>query len=170
MKLTVKLNGNDTELEAAPEEPLMNVLRRYSISSIKCGCNEGHCGSCAVLLNDEVVATCKIPFGIIRNASIVTLDYFSRTEEYDAISKGFDLANIKLCGYCNSGKYLTAYHIITKNKTINKTEIESQIKNLAPCCTDMATLTKGIILSFKIFIDGYESVKKSYESTLKRSK
>ncbi|MCQ2586680.1 MAG: 2Fe-2S iron-sulfur cluster-binding protein [Treponema sp.] len=169
MKLPVILNGSKTELEASPDTSLMSVLRKYSFSSIKCGCNEGHCGSCAILLDDEAIASCKIPFGIIKDSDIVTLDYFSRSKEYTVISQGFELAGIKLCGYCNAGKYFTAYHIIKQGKILTKKEIENQIKNLSPCCTDLNTLVKGIIFSNEIYINGYEATKKKYQNTLRRA-
>lgn len=162
MKLSVILNGSKTELDADAEDSLMTVLRKQSFSSIKCGCNEGHCGSCAILLDDEVVATCKIPFGIIKDSDIVTLDYFSKTKEYEIISQGFNMAGIKLCGYCNSGKYFTAYHIMKNGKNLTKKDIENQVKNLSPCCTDLNTLVKGIIYSIEINLNGYDKTIKKY--------
>ena len=145
MKLPVILNGSKTELEASPDTSLMSVLRKYSFSSIKCGCNEGHCGSCAILLDDEAIASCKIPFGIIKDSDIVTLDYFSRSKEYTVISQGFELAGIKLCGYCNAGKIFTAYEILTHTQRPDREELYSKLNRYDCCCTDIDTLANGIL-------------------------
>ena len=163
MNVPVILNGNKTILEAPADETLMSVLRRIGCASVKCGCGQGTCGSCTVLLNDNPVATCKIPLGIIQNADIVTLEYFERTKEYTMIMKGFELAGIKMCGLCNSGKIFSAYQLIKMNKIPTRDEIYEQVRSLAPCCTDLNTLINGIILALEIRDHGIEKAAKKAE-------
>lgn len=163
MNVPVILNGNKTILEAPADETLMSVLRRIGCASVKCGCGQGTCGSCTVLLNDNPVATCKIPLGIIQNADIVTLEYFERTKEYSIIMKGFELAGIKLCGLCDSGKIFSAYQLVKLNKIPSRDEIYEQVRSLAPCCTDLNTLINGIILALEIRDHGIEKAIKKAE-------
>lgn len=163
MNVPVILNGNKTILEAPADETLMSVLRRIGCSSVKCGCGQGTCGSCTVLLNDSPVATCKIPLGIIQNADIVTLEYFERTKEYSIIMKGFELAGIKLCGLCNSGKIFSAYQLVKLNRIPTRDEIYEQVRSLAPCCTDLNTLINGIILALEVRDHGIEKAAKKAE-------
>lgn len=163
MNVPVILNGNKTILEAPADETLMSVLRRIGCSSVKCGCGQGTCGSCTVLLNDNPVATCKIPLGIIQNADIVTLEYFERTKEYSIIMKGFELAGIKLCGLCDSGKIFSAYQLVKLNKIPTREEIYEQVRSLAPCCTDLNTLINGIILALEIRDHGIEKAARKAE-------
>lgn len=160
MNISVFLNKNKTILESSPDESLMKVLRRMAYTSVKCGCSRGLCGSCTVLLNDKPVASCKIPVGIINNEDIITLDYFQTTKEYTMIKQGFDLAGIKLCGYCNAGKVFCAYQMIKMNKIPTRQEIIDQVKTLAPCCTDLTTLVNGIIYAVEIRDKGYAAVAK----------
>ena len=163
MNVPVILNGNKTILEAPADETLMSVLRRIGCASVKCGCGQGTCGSCTVLLNDNPVATCKIPLGIIQNADIVTLEYFERTKEYSIIMKGFELAGIKLCGLCDSGKIFSAYQLVKLNKIPTRDEIYEQVRSLAPCCTDLNTLINGIILALEIRDNGIEKATRRAE-------
>jgi carbon-monoxide dehydrogenase small subunit len=163
MNVPVILNGNKTILEAPADETLMSVLRRIGCASVKCGCGQGTCGSCTVLLNDNPVATCKIPLGIIQNADIVTLEYFERTKEYSIIMKGFELAGIKLCGLCDSGKIFSAYQLVKLNRIPTREEIYEQVRSLAPCCTDLNTLINGIILALEIRDHGIEKAIKKAE-------
>ena len=163
MNVPVILNGNKTILEAPADDTLMTVLRRIGCSSVKCGCGQGSCGSCTVLLNDNPVATCKIPLGIIQNADIVTLEYFERTKEYSIIMKGFELAGIKLCGLCNSGKIFSAYQLIKMNRIPTRAEIREQVRSLAPCCTDLNTLINGIVLAFDVRDNGVERATRKAE-------
>ncbi|MCR4900064.1 MAG: 2Fe-2S iron-sulfur cluster binding domain-containing protein [Treponema sp.] len=163
MNVPIILNGNKTILDAPADETLMSVLRRIGCSSVKCGCKQGSCGSCTVLLNDNPVATCKIPLGIIQNDDIVTLEYFERTKEYSIITKGFELAGIKLCGLCNSGKIFCAYQLLKMNKIPSRSEIREQVRSLAPCCTDLNTLINGIMIAIDIRDHGVERVTKRLE-------
>ncbi len=150
MKIPVILNGSKILLESQPDELLMKVLHKQGCTSVKCGCTRGYCGACTILLDDRPVATCKIPVAIIKDADIVTLDYFSKTEEYGYIMEGFNKAGIKLCGYCNAGKIFTAYQILKLQKMPTRTEITDQIRHLSPCCTDIETLTNGIIYALGV--------------------
>lgn len=150
MNISVYINENKTIIESAPDESLMKVLRRLSFFSVKCGCSRGSCGSCTVLLEDNPVASCKIPVGIINNEKIETLDYFQTKKEYSIIKQGFDMAGIKLCGYCNAGKIFCAYQIIKMNRKPTRQEVIEQVKNLAPCCTDLNTLVNGILFAVDI--------------------
>lgn len=163
MNIPLILNGNKIIIETRPDESLLKVLRTQGCSAVKCGCSKGHCGSCSVLLNDNPVASCRIPIGIIRDSDIVTLDYFVKTKEYSIIMRGFELAGIKLCGYCNSGKVFTAYQILKLNTNLSREEITNYVKNLSPCCTDINTLVNGIILAKEIYIKGYEETVKHYK-------
>lgn len=164
MNISVILNGTKTILEAAPDDSLMKVLRNQSLMTVKCGCNSGLCGSCTVLLDDKPVASCKIPIGIINNSTIETLEYFRNSKDYEIITQGFELANIKLCGYCNAGKIFCAYQILKKNKIPTREQIINQVKTLSPCCTDINTLANGIIYAFEIKDKGYVTSIKRRES------
>lgn len=150
MKIPVTLNGTKTILDAHADESLMKVLHKNGCPSVKSGCSSGFCGSCTILLDDKPVASCKIPAGIVRNCDIVTLDYFTKTEEYSNIMAGFQKAGIKLCGYCTSGKVFSAYQILKMPKMPTRQEITDNVKALAPCCTDLETLVNGIIYAIQI--------------------
>lgn len=145
MKISVKLNGEKTILDAQPDDMLLKILHGNGCISVKSGCKHGICGSCTILLNDKPVASCKIPAGIIKDNEIQTLEYFSKSEEYQSIMDGFKKAGIKLCGYCNAGKIFSTYQIMKQEKKLSRKEIADQIRHLAPCCTDIETLINGIL-------------------------
>lgn len=144
MKISLMLNGEKTIIDAQPDTSLMEVLRTLNLTSVKCGCGNGLCGSCTVLLNDKPVAACKIPVALVNENEIITMEAFSKTEEYESITKGFEKAGIKLCGYCNAGKIFTTYSFLKLNNLPSSQEIEQQVKHLAPCCTDTQLLIRGI--------------------------
>ncbi len=150
MKIPLTLNGEKTVLEAYPEDSLMKILHENGGISVKSGCQGGFCGTCTVLFNDKPISSCKMPVGLAKDAHIITLESFAKTDDYKIIMEGFDKAGIKLCGYCNAGKIFAAYQVMKASKHITREEIIEQIKHLSPCCTDIETLANGIIHAIKI--------------------
>lgn len=150
MKIPLTINNESIVLECNPDESLMTVLHRSGLTSVKRGCGKGFCGACTVLLNDKPVASCKIPVGIVRDQKIITLEYFSQSEEYEDITKGFQNAGITLCGYCNSGKIFSTYILMKSSKIPSKNDITEYIRHLSPCCTDQDTLVNGITNAISI--------------------
>ncbi|MCQ2578152.1 MAG: 2Fe-2S iron-sulfur cluster-binding protein [Treponema sp.] len=150
MKFQFLLNGDKTVIEANADDTLRNVLRRNGCLSIKKGCSKGQCGSCSVLLNGKISASCKIPVSLAQDDDIITLEYFSRTEEYLTIMEGFEKAGIHLCGYCNAGKIFTAFQLLNAQKKLTRDEIKTAVSNLPPCCTELDTLVNGIIYAINI--------------------
>ncbi len=145
MNIPIIINGDRIMLQAEPDEKLIDVLRSLKFFSVKLGCAEGVCGACTILLNGNPVPACKLAVSLAMNQEIVTLEYFSKSEEYSYIVKGFAKAGIKLCGYCNSGKIFAAAQILKDRQKPSRTEIKKKIQHLSPCCTDIDTLTNGII-------------------------
>ncbi|MCR5723711.1 MAG: 2Fe-2S iron-sulfur cluster binding domain-containing protein [Treponema sp.] len=145
MKIPVILNGEKTILEARPDETLLTVLRRLGLFSVKKGCGKGRCGFCTVLLNAKPVPSCILPAGIVRDASIVTLEYFSKSTAYTDIMRGFEQAGLHLCGYCNSAKVFAVYDLIETSYRPTQEELEQLADSLTCSCTDRSSFINGVL-------------------------
>jgi len=174
MKIPVNLNEEQTVLDATPSESLLTVLRRIGMFSVKCGCRDGFCGNCMVLLNGKPVPSCQIPCGIVRDNNVTTLEFFTSPKKRELVLKdnlkgkkstaqnnsnftendlliykdilaGFSEAEIHLCGYCNAGKIFTAYYILKNIPHPSASKIMDHIKDLNCCCTDTLSLLNGIL-------------------------
>ena len=150
MKISCSINNVETLIEAEADERLLTPLRRLGYISVKNGCIQGKCGTCTILLDDLPVPSCLLYTGSIQNNSIITLEYFVKTSDYDDISKAFSQTGIKLCGFCNAGKYFSAYDIIKKNDRPQKEEIENRVSHLLCKCVDNESLVNAILLASKI--------------------
>ncbi|MCK9168863.1 MAG: 2Fe-2S iron-sulfur cluster-binding protein [Treponema sp.] len=148
MKIPVTLNNAKIVLESEPNDRLLNVLRRLNLLSVKCGCSEGRCGACTVLLDGKPVPSCIIPVALSRDSTIITLEYFSKQEDYQDIINGFKKAGINMCGYCNAGKVFSAWHILNTSMKPDRRMIYEEVNHLSPCCTNTDTLINGILYAF----------------------
>ena len=145
MQVPVTLNDAAELFDASPNESLLQILRDKKFYKVKCGCMEGHCGNCMVLIDGKPTPSCIIPAASVRDANIVTLEHFKSYPEYADIMTGFKTAGINLCGYCDAGKILTAYQLISLPSRPSVQQIREAVENLDFCCTDRNSYINGIL-------------------------
>ena len=144
------LNGEDVTVESNPETRLIDILRgNFGLSGAKAGCYTGKCGACLAILNGDVVKSCLIPAFKIRGSEIITIEGFAQTDEYQDIARGFEEAELENCGYCETGKILTAETFLGRNKNPSKNEILSAFRGIKCRCTEPEELVNGVIAAFK---------------------
>ena len=145
MIIPFTLNGEKLYLDAQSGDRLLHILRqRFELAEVKESCCAGVCGACTVLMNGVAVPSCVIPAFQIRNCEIITLSYFKKTEDYEDIEKGFSDAGISLCGFCDSGKILTAYSIIAVNDRPSKQEVREALEGISCSCTAQDDLVAAV--------------------------
>ena len=150
MKIPLTINDEKIIIDEEPDEKLLFVLRKQNLHSVKRGCEKGKCGFCTVLLNNVPVSSCLIPVGILKNSSIETIEHFSKTKDYQDIEKGFAMAGMDLCGFCNSFKYFSVYKLLKENYRPS-TEQLLQLANEDKChCTEASTFINGILYATAI--------------------
>lgn len=145
MKIPVTINGKKIILDENPDEKLLFVLRKQKLISVKIGCEAGKCGFCTVLLNDKPVSSCLIPVGIVKDCTIETLEYFSKSKEYKDIETGFLKAGMNLCGYCNSLKYFSVYRLLKDNYRPTKAQLIELTTEDKCSCTEQGVFMNGIL-------------------------
>ena len=63
LMITLNVNGQSQQIDADPGTPLLYVLRDHlQLNGAKFGCGLGQCGACTVLLDDQPVFSCLMPF------------------------------------------------------------------------------------------------------------
>ena len=70
-----EVNGERRTVESYPMARLLDVLREeLRLTGVKEGCGEGECGSCAVLMNGELVNSCLVPALHAEGAQITSIE------------------------------------------------------------------------------------------------
>ena len=71
---TIMVNGQAHDVDAAPETPLLWVLRDHlGMTGTKFGCGVAACVACTVLLDGEPVRTCVMPLAALDLHAITTI-------------------------------------------------------------------------------------------------
>ncbi|MDR1094792.1 MAG: 2Fe-2S iron-sulfur cluster binding domain-containing protein [Spirochaetaceae bacterium] len=150
MNIRFSLNGVSASIDAKPGERLSAILRdRFHLKGTKCGCLQGRCGTCSVIWNGAVTASCLIPAFRLSGTKVVTIEGFVKTNNYQDIKTGFAQVPVILCGYCDSAKILVAESLLVKNSELDREEILSAFNGIRCTCTNPDTLVDGVFAAAK---------------------
>jgi isoquinoline 1-oxidoreductase alpha subunit len=75
MATTLDVNGRAVQVQAAPDTPLLWVLRdELGLTGTKYGCGVAQCGACTVLADGQPVRSCSAPVSAFAGAKIATIE------------------------------------------------------------------------------------------------
>lgn len=147
MRVPIQLTVNNKEyrVEVEPRTTLLEVLRdQLKITSVHRGCQEGECGVCTVLLNDEPVYGCLTLAVQADGAKITTVEGMIKDGELHPLMKSFLENHGMQCGYCTPGVLLTAYSLLNNSEEVSRDEIRKGIEGNLCRCTGYVNIVKSI--------------------------
>ncbi|MCP4398913.1 MAG: (2Fe-2S)-binding protein [bacterium] len=147
MKTTINfiLNGEQRQLDVAPNETLLEVLRnKLGLKSPKCGCDRGDCGTCTVLLNHESVRSCLIFAIEVEEQEIITLEGLSK-DGLTPLQEAFLKHSSFQCGFCAPGIILSATDLLNNNPHPTKEEVKEAIAGNLCRCTGYEPILDAIM-------------------------
>ena len=134
MKITLTINGFRREVEIAPDEKLLDLLRREGYLGVKEGCGRGECGACTVILDGRAVKSCITFAAQVDGRSVVTVEGIGRPGRLHPIQEAILDHGAVQCGYCTAGIICSAKALLDKNPDPSEEEVRQAIKgNLCRC-------------------------------------
>lgn len=134
MKLQLIINGERKSFEIAPQELLLDVLRRNGYKSVKKGCGEGACGACAVLIDGRVRNSCTVFAAHCEGSEVLTTEGLGTPEHPHALQSAFVEHGATQCGFCNPGSLMAAKALLDRNPNPTEAEVKEALDgNLCRC-------------------------------------
>jgi aerobic-type carbon monoxide dehydrogenase small subunit (CoxS/CutS family) len=132
MKLRLRVNGAEHELEARTDESILDVVRReLGLLSVRETCGIGVCGACTVLLDGEPVSGCLLLAPLADGREITTVEGL---DGGDPVPRAFSEAHAFQCGYCTPGMILTAKRLLEETPHPTEEEVRTAMAgNLCRC-------------------------------------
>lgn len=136
----IKVNDRLHEVEAAPETPLLWVLRdALGLKGTKFGCGIGVCGACTVHIDGEAVRACVMPLGALTSESVTTIEGLASTgpepESMHPVQEAWLAEQVPQCGFCQPGMIMAASALLARDPDPDDKTIDEQITNVCRCGT-----------------------------------
>ena len=99
------LNGREMDVDAHPMRRLLDVLREEcGLTGTKEGCGEGECGACTVLIDDQAVVSCLVPFAQVEGRAVRTIE----GADAQGLQRAFMDHVGAQCGICTPGMIMAS--------------------------------------------------------------
>ena len=137
MKVSLKVNGKPTTVDAPSDMPLLWVLRDViGLTGTKFGCGVALCGACTVNLDGIPARACVTPVGAAAGRAITTIEGIGATAAGKKIQQAWLDLEVVQCGYCQSGQIMSASALLAKNATPSDADIDTGMSgNICRCGT-----------------------------------
>jgi putative selenate reductase molybdopterin-binding subunit len=135
VRLEVEINGSRQEIEAAPGEMLLPVVRRAGLWSVKHGCESGDCGACLVLLDGEPRLACLLPAAKIDGRRLTTLEAFGHPDALHPLQSAFLERGAVQCGYCTPAMLLAAEALLRRDPHPGEAAVRQALAGVLCRCT-----------------------------------
>ena len=134
MATTLDINGKTLTVNAAPDTPLLWVLRDdLNMTGTKYGCGIAQCGACTVHLNGQPTRSCQTPISALTGVKITTIEGLGGTHPVQAAWVKHDVPQ---CGYCQSGQIMSAVALLAEKPKPTDADIDAAMSgNICRCGT-----------------------------------
>jgi aerobic-type carbon monoxide dehydrogenase small subunit (CoxS/CutS family) len=143
-QLTLTVNGETANVSAAPDTPLLYVLRNHlQLSGPRFGCGMAQCGACAVLVDGAEMRSCITPVSAVVGKRVHTIEGLpSLWAEQKGLSadagrlhpvqQAWIDEQVPQCGYCQSGMMIAAADLLSRNPSPSVPQIKDAFTNTPP--------------------------------------
>jgi len=130
--MILEVNGERRSVEAAPDTPLLYVLRNeLGLAGTRFGCGSGQCGVCFVLIDGRAMASCDLPVSFAVEKKITTIEGLGGAHP---VQKALERHQAAQCGYCMSGIVMAAVALLSQNSKPTENEVRTALdRNLCRC-------------------------------------
>ncbi len=146
---------NQEPVTVAKNKSLLEYLREDArLISVKNGCSEGTCGSCAVLVDGKAERACKLTVAKVRGKTVTTVEGLSAREK-EVYSWAFGEVGAVQCGFCIPGMVMSAKALLDRTSCAHAAQKSRPPSRYNLCrCTGYVKIEQAILLAPRHFSDG----------------
>lgn len=144
--LQLRVNGRDCTVPAAPDTPLLHVLRNdLELNGPKYGCGLGECGACTVLIDGVAARSCVIPVRAAQGHEVTTLEGLGTRAQPGPTQQAFIDCQAAQCGYCLNGMIMTVEALLRRNPDPSEEQLRNELHhNLCRCGTHVEIMQAAL--------------------------
>lgn len=144
--ISFAVNGQPVTARVYPMERLLDVLRHeLGLTGAKEGCGEGECGSCAVLIDGQLVNSCLVPALQANHSTIITVEGLAADGRLHALQESFIACGGAQCGICTPGMLLAAYHLLCNKPKPSLDDVREGLSGNLCRCTGYMQIFESVL-------------------------
>ena len=135
--VTLRINGQEYQLEVPHDMPLLWVLRDIvGLTGTKFGCGVALCGACTVHLDGQAIRSCITPAANAIGKNLTTIELIGETPIGRKVQQAWLDLEVVQCGYCQSGQIMSAAALLADNSNPSDADIDAAMSgNICRCGT-----------------------------------
>jgi len=143
--LSFVLNGERVEWEVEASDTLLRALRENGLTSVKRGYEEGECGACTVVIDDEAQKSCLVLALEVEGKSVLTTEGLPAAPgKLHPIQQAFVDEGAVQCGFCTPGFIMTTYAFLKAHPNPTDEEIRHALSGNLCRCTGYLSIIKAV--------------------------
>jgi len=145
---SLRVNGIEQHVKDAwIGESLLYVLReRLGFMGAKGACEQGECGSCTVLINNDAVCSCLVMAASAIDTDIITVEGLAATDTPNDIQQAFVTEGAVQCGFCTPGLIVAVHHLLEANTSPTEIEVKEALSGNICRCTGYGRIFSAVQL------------------------
>ena len=144
MRTALRVNGRAVEIDVAPDDRLLDVLRdRLSLPGSKEACGRGECGACTVLLRGRPVMSCLVLAA--RADDVETIE--GLRDEARALREAFADTGAFQCGFCTPGQIVRGVALLREGLPADDYTLRREISGNICRCTGYSGIVRALRLA-----------------------
>ncbi|MEO3797361.1 (2Fe-2S)-binding protein [Nonomuraea sp. B10E15] len=143
----IRLVVNDRELpvKAPPRCTLADALRDNNLKGTRLGCEQGSCGACTVLLDDQPVRSCLMLAVQAEGGRVETVEGLAQGAELHALQRAFHEYGALQCGFCTSGFLMLAAGLLREEPDAGPERIREVLSANLCRCTGGVPILRAVL-------------------------
>ena len=145
-QLNLSINGEPYDVLVEPYCSLLDLLRdQLHLTGTKKGCDEGDCGACTVLIEDQTVTSCMILALDAHDKAITTVEGLVQHNILHPVQEAFVQYGGVQCGFCTPGLIMSGVGLLLENPNPTEEEVRFAIGGNLCRCTGYAKVVQAIL-------------------------
>ncbi|MEX0793683.1 MAG: (2Fe-2S)-binding protein [Pirellulaceae bacterium] len=143
--VTTTINNASVQFLCQPRHSLLEVLRdQLRLTGAKEGCNNGNCGACTVLLDDQPVNSCIVLAAEVEGRQVETIEAVATAGHLHPIQQCFLEGAALQCGICTPGFILAAKALLEEIPNPSEDQIRFKLAGNLCRCTGYDKIVRSV--------------------------
>lgn len=145
VEIAVTVNGRSYRRGVEPRLHLADFLRHeLGLTGTHVGCEQGVCGNCTVLLDDDAVKSCLLFAVQADGHEVTTVEALAPGDGLSPLQQAFKDEHALQCGFCTPGFLMTATALSRRDVPSSREEIREELAGVMCRCTGYEPIVNAV--------------------------